>query len=107
MATDNDIEDVWDDEDPDLAEVEADETPVVRLKLTIGKKQETLRIDKYLMHHVEGATRNKIQQALEQGFITRLKRMKIASRPVRVKGHFLDCSRFRLHIGWKSTGPRV
>lgn len=70
MTEDTDIEEVWDEEDPELDEEgEGNAAPVVRLKLNIGKKQESMRIDKFLMMHVEGATRNKIQQALEQGFI--------------------------------------
>jgi ribosomal 50S subunit-recycling heat shock protein len=34
------------------------------------KGQEPIRIDKFLMNRIEGATRNKIQQALEAGLIT-------------------------------------
>jgi len=34
------------------------------------KGQEPYRIDKFLMNRIEGATRNKIQQALEAGLIT-------------------------------------
>lgn len=37
-----------------------------RLTITIDKGQEPLRIDKFLMQRIEGATRNKIQQAIEQ-----------------------------------------
>lgn len=36
----------------------------------IDKGQEPLRIDKFLMHRIEGATRNKIQQAIESGMVT-------------------------------------
>lgn len=36
-----------------------------RLSITCAKKQEPLRIDKFLMNRIEGATRNKIQQAIE------------------------------------------
>lgn len=36
-----------------------------RLTIVCAKKQEPLRIDKFLMSRVEGATRNKIQQAIE------------------------------------------
>jgi 23S rRNA pseudouridine1911/1915/1917 synthase len=38
---------------------------VERLSLVIDKGQEPLRIDKFLMARIEGATRNKIQQAIE------------------------------------------
>jgi 23S rRNA pseudouridine1911/1915/1917 synthase len=37
-----------------------------RLSIEVSKGQEMLRIDKYLMSRVEGATRNKIQQAIEE-----------------------------------------
>src|ERR1044071_293992 len=63
-----DIDDLLDDED----EQEGEETsvePVERLRIVTDKRQEPLRIDKFLMNRVEGATRNKIQQALEEGFI--------------------------------------
>lgn len=36
-----------------------------RLTIVCAKKQEPIRIDKFLMSRVEGATRNKIQQAIE------------------------------------------
>lgn len=36
-----------------------------RLSIIIDKGQEPLRIDKFLMNRIEGATRNKIQQAIE------------------------------------------
>ena len=35
-----------------------------RLTLVIDKGQEPLRMDKFLMNRIEGATRNKIQQAI-------------------------------------------
>ncbi len=41
-----------------------------RLRIVTDKRQEPLRIDKFLMNRVEGATRNKLQQALEAGLIT-------------------------------------
>ena len=40
-----------------------------KLSLIIDKGQETLRIDKFLMARVEGATRNKIQQAIENEMV--------------------------------------
>ena len=36
-----------------------------RIAITIDKGQEPLRIDKFVMQRIEGATRNKIQQAIE------------------------------------------
>ena len=37
-----------------------------RLSLIIDKGQEPIRIDKFLMARIEGSTRNKIQQAIEE-----------------------------------------
>src|ERR1700761_7312493 len=69
MATENDIEDVWDDEDPDAEVSEINDTPVERLRIGPEKRNASLRIDKFLMNRLEGATRNKVQQAIEEGFI--------------------------------------
>lgn len=40
-----------------------------RMSITIDKGQEPLRIDKFLMQRIEGATRNKIQQAIEEEMV--------------------------------------
>lgn len=40
-----------------------------RLTLSIDKGQEPLRIDKFLTNRIEGATRNKLQQALNTGMV--------------------------------------
>jgi 23S rRNA pseudouridine1911/1915/1917 synthase len=40
-----------------------------RFAFSIDKGQEPLRIDKYLMNRIEGATRNKIQQAINASFV--------------------------------------
>ncbi len=40
-----------------------------RLSIVIDKGQEPLRIDKFLMQRIEGATRNKIQQAIENDMV--------------------------------------
>ena len=37
--------------------------------IIIDKGQEALRIDKFLMQRIEGATRNKIQQAIENEMV--------------------------------------
>jgi len=64
MSTDNDL----------IKEEQAgyDEPEELYEKLTVkaDKGQEPLRIDKFLMNRIEGATRNKIQQALHAGLIT-------------------------------------
>ena len=36
-----------------------------KLSIVVARGQEPLRIDKFLMSRIEGATRNKIQQAIE------------------------------------------
>ncbi len=69
MANENDIEDVWDDEEPEEEVNEVTDAPVERLRIIASKQQPALRIDKYLMHRLEGATRNKVQQAIEEGHI--------------------------------------
>lgn len=40
-----------------------------KLVLTIDKGQEPLRIDKFLMSRIEGATRNKVQQAIDNEMV--------------------------------------
>src|SRR3954464_9218709 len=40
-----------------------------RLVIEIAKGQEPLRIDKFLMSRIEGATRNKIQQGIENEMV--------------------------------------
>ncbi len=40
-----------------------------RFNLTIDKGQEPLRIDKFLVSRIEGATRNKIQKAIDLGMV--------------------------------------
>lgn len=40
-----------------------------RFQFTIDKGQEPYRIDKFLMNRIEGATRNKLQQAINAGFV--------------------------------------
>jgi 23S rRNA pseudouridine1911/1915/1917 synthase len=41
-----------------------------RFSITIDKGQEPLRIDKFLTNRIEGATRNKLQQAINLGLVT-------------------------------------
>lgn len=64
----NELDEDWEDPDEEK-EGESTAEPVERMRITTGKKQEPLRIDKFLMNLVEGATRNKIQQALDEGHI--------------------------------------
>src|ERR1043165_8855839 len=63
------IEDVWDDDDPEEELSESADEPVERLRIVMDKRQELIRIDKFLMNRLEGATRNKIQRSIEDGHI--------------------------------------
>lgn len=40
-----------------------------RFQFTVDKGQEPLRIDKFLMNRIEGGTRNKLQRAINNGFV--------------------------------------
>jgi len=50
-------------------ELQENEALYERLVIEISKGQEALRIDKFLMHRIEGATRNKIQQAIDNEMV--------------------------------------
>lgn len=71
MANEELIEEQWEEEQEDDGDIEdvVSDKPVERIRFITDKGQEPTRIDKFLMHKVEHATRNKIQQALENGFI--------------------------------------
>lgn len=62
------LEEDWDDPDEEQEE-EGKAERTERLRIRTDKRQEPLRIDKFLMNRIEGATRNKLQQALEDGHI--------------------------------------
>ncbi len=57
----------------ELTQLEEDQPEIdelyEKLTLTIDKGQEPLRIDKFLMSRIEGATRNKIQQAIDNEMV--------------------------------------
>jgi len=61
------IED-WDEETGEEEGAESTER-VERVRIVAEKRQEPMRIDKFLMIRIEGATRNKLQQALENGSV--------------------------------------
>lgn len=67
MAEDIEQEDIWEDDEPEQDEVST--APVERLRFIAEKGLVPLRIDKHLMKRLEGATRNKVQQALDEGHI--------------------------------------
>lgn len=56
--------------DKDVQEIiETNEELYERFTLVIDKGQDPLRIDKFLMNRIEGATRNKLQQAIRLGMV--------------------------------------
>lgn len=57
-------------EDIELLPEEQSEELYERQVIKTDKGQEPYRIDKFLMNRIEGATRNKIQQAIEHGMVT-------------------------------------
>ncbi len=69
MSDDILVEDTWDDENPDEDVAELSDEPVVRFHMVTNKKQEPLRLDKFLMVRLVGATRNKVQNAIDAGMI--------------------------------------
>ena len=52
----------WDEEELDEVEGDQNDTLHIMHELEVTKGQESMRIDKYLMIRIEGATRNKIQK---------------------------------------------
>src|SRR3712207_1536927 len=57
-------------EDNDLLPDDSVEELYEKRVIKTDKGQEPYRIDKFLMNRIEGATRNKIQQAIEAGLVT-------------------------------------
>ncbi len=58
-----------DNDDLLLENGDASEELYVRRNIVVDKGQDLLRIDKFLMARIEGATRNKIQQGIEAGLV--------------------------------------
>ncbi|MBS1639886.1 MAG: RluA family pseudouridine synthase [Bacteroidetes bacterium] len=56
--------------EPEIEQQEQLEEMYERRAFIIDKGQEPMRIDKWLQIRLEGATRNKIQQGIESGFLT-------------------------------------
>lgn len=57
------------DDNIDTGELPESDSLYEKLVIIIDKGQAALRIDKFLMTRIEGATRNKIQQAIEQEMV--------------------------------------
>jgi 23S rRNA pseudouridine1911/1915/1917 synthase len=58
------------DADGQIPQEEPQDELYERRTFTIDSGQEPMRIDKWLHQRIEGATRNKLQQAIESGFVT-------------------------------------
>lgn len=67
MMKEEDYEDI--ELEDDAEEIDDSTTLQERERFTINKGQESIRIDKFLQNRIEGATRNKIQQAIDEGHI--------------------------------------
>ncbi|GAA4320430.1 RluA family pseudouridine synthase [Compostibacter hankyongensis] len=59
----------WQLQDGDQEAGDGSEALYERVSITVDRGQEPLRIDKFLMNRIEHATRNKIQQAADEGHI--------------------------------------
>lgn len=64
-----DEDEIEDIEDGDDELSEGTEEKVIREQFIVNKGQEPVRIDKFLQNRIEGATRNKIQQAIDDEFV--------------------------------------
>lgn len=62
-------EEAWDEEELSEEEITSGPELTERLRMIVDKGQEPLRVDKFIMSKVEGATRNKIQQAITDGHV--------------------------------------
>lgn len=67
MMKDEEIDDIFDDEQID--EAEGDGTLYEHFRIVADAGQEPLRIDKFLTEHMQHSSRNRIQQAADAGFI--------------------------------------
>ncbi len=69
MAEDMEMDDLWDEDGPEEGDDDASEQSerLELIRIRTDKRQEPLRIDKFLMARVPGATRNKLQQSIEDG----------------------------------------
>lgn len=68
----------------DSAGTESSDDLYQRFVFTVDKGQEPLRIDKFLMNRIEGGTRNKLQQAINAGFV--LVNDKVIKQNYKIKG---------------------
>ncbi|MNS29902.1 Ribosomal large subunit pseudouridine synthase D [compost metagenome] len=60
----------WEDEElTESEDGEQEQELEERLRIIVDKGQEPLRVDKFVMNRVEGATRNKVQIAIDEGHV--------------------------------------
>lgn len=62
-------DDVLKEQDNELESGDGAEELYERHRFIVDKGQDPIRIDKYLMSRIEGATRNKVQKAIEAAFV--------------------------------------
>ena len=58
MVTDNYVEEVWDDEDPEVEITEVDDVPVERMRIELTARQEPLRIERGAQRVAGGVKRH-------------------------------------------------
>ncbi|HEY2726532.1 MAG TPA: S4 domain-containing protein, partial [Parafilimonas sp.] len=56
--------------DDEIIKEETGEELYERKAFKVDAGQEPMRIDKWVQHRIENASRNKVQQAIEAGFLT-------------------------------------
>ena len=69
MEAEKDWGEDWDGDELPEGNPEGEVIKTERYRIVTEKRQEPMRIDKFLMIRIEGATRNKLQQAMDDGFV--------------------------------------
>ncbi len=69
MPVDIELDDEWNEEDPENELSTEVEAKTERIRIITDKRQDPIRIDKFLVARLEGATRNKVQQAIDDGYV--------------------------------------
>ncbi len=77
---------MWDD---DEFQSEDSLEKVVLLDLIVDKGQELLRIDKFLLHRIPDTTRNKIQQAIDDGLVLVNQKMIKSNYKIKPNDHLI------------------
>jgi 23S rRNA pseudouridine1911/1915/1917 synthase len=60
----------FNDQDENIEGAEGAEELYERFSLVVDKGQEPMRLDKFLVARIENASRNKVQQSIENGRVT-------------------------------------